>query len=107
MSDTGGRNQMNDPKVYHPIELPLDVFDRDNHPIELPLTPVELSWLPIKMSADIFERKYADEITWQTEVLLGDVKDGSEDGIYSESEYDQAYEEAIRMVAKDKDIELI
>jgi len=66
---------------------------KDNHPIEMPV--------------DLFEREYADEITWQTEALLGDAKDGSEDGIYSESEYDQAYEQAILLVAEDQGIDLI
>ena len=58
------------------------------------------------MPFDLFEREYADEITWQTEVLLGDAKDGSEDGTYSESEYDLAYEQAIVLVAEDKGIDL-
>ena len=59
------------------------------------------------MSFDIFEREYADEISWQVEVLLGDTKEGSEDSQYSEDEYDQAYEQAIKIVAKDHGIELI
>jgi hypothetical protein len=66
---------------------------KDNHPIEMPV--------------DLFEREYADEITWQTEALLGDAKDGSEDGVYSESEYDQAYEQAILLVAEGEGIDLI
>ena len=61
---------------------------------------------PIEMPFDLFEREYADDITWQTEVLLGDAKDGSEDGTYSESEYDLAYEQAIVLVAEDKGIDL-
>jgi formylmethanofuran dehydrogenase subunit B len=52
------------------------------------------------MPVDLFEREYADEITWQVEVLLGD-------GEFKESEYDEAYEKAIEIVAKDKGIELI
>jgi formylmethanofuran dehydrogenase subunit B len=52
------------------------------------------------MAVDLFEREYADEITWQVEVLL-------EDGEFKESEYDEAYEQAIELVAEDKGIELI
>lgn len=52
------------------------------------------------MPVDLFERAYADEITWQVEVLL-------EDGEFKESEYDEAYEQAIELVAEDKGIELI
>lgn len=52
------------------------------------------------MAVDLFERKYRDEIEWQTEVLLGD-------GEFKESEYDEAYEKAVEMVAEDKDIILL
>ena len=52
------------------------------------------------MAVDLFERKYADEITWQTEVLIGD-------GEFKESEYDEAYEQAVEMVAEDKGITLL
>jgi hypothetical protein len=63
--------------------------------------------MKLEMSYDIFEREYADKITWQVEVLLGYAKEGSEDGWYSEDEYDAAYEEAIMIVAEDEGIELI
>lgn len=56
---------------------------------------------PIEMPFDLFEREYADEITWQTEVLLGD------HGIHTEPEYDLAYEQAIVLVAEDKGIDLV
>ena len=59
------------------------------------------------MAYDIFERSFADEISWQVEILLGDVKEGSEDGRYSEDEYDTAYEEAILIIAEEKSIELV
>jgi formylmethanofuran dehydrogenase subunit B len=52
------------------------------------------------MAVDLFEREYADEITWQTEVLLGN-------GDFKESEYDEAYEQAVEMVAQDKGITLL
>lgn len=59
------------------------------------------------MAYDIFERTFADDISWQVEVLLGDVKEGSEDGRYLEDDYDAAYEEAILIIAEDKGIELV
>ena len=52
------------------------------------------------MAVDLFEREYADEITWQTEVLIGD-------GEFEESEYDEAYEKAVELVAEDKGITLL
>lgn len=55
---------------------------------------------PDTMSFDHFEKKYHKEIEWQTECLLGD-------GTYAESEYDEAYEEAVEMVAEDKGITLL
>ena len=63
--------------------------------------------MKLEMSYDLFEREYADKISWQVEVLLGDVKECSEDGKYSEDEYDVAYEEAIMIVAEAEDIELV
>ena len=63
--------------------------------------------LDYPMAYDIFERSFADDISWQVEVLLGDVKEGSEDGRYSEDDYDAAYEEAIMIVAEEKGIELV
>ena len=59
----------------------------------------------IEMSFDLFEREYADDITWQTEVLLGDAKDGS--AADEAAEYDLAYEEAILIVAEEKGFDLI
>ena len=59
----------------------------------------------IEMSFDIFEREYADDITWQTEILLGDTKDGS--AADEAAEYDLAYEEAILIVAEEKGFNLI
>jgi len=59
------------------------------------------------MAYDIFERSFADDISWQVEILLGDVKEGSEDGSYSEDDYDTAYEEAILIIAEEKGIELV
>ena len=52
------------------------------------------------MPVDLFERQYSDEITWQTEVLIGD-------GEFKESEYDEAYQQAIDLVAEDKGITLL
>ena len=52
------------------------------------------------MPVDLFEREYRDEIEWQTEVLLGD-------GEFKESEYDEAYERAVELVAEDKGITLL
>ena len=52
------------------------------------------------MPVDLFERQYSDEITWQTEVLIGD-------GEFKESEYDEAYQQAIDIVAEDKGITLL
>ena len=60
----------------------------------------------IKMSFDIFEREYANEIIWKTEVLLEECG-GSEDETYTESEYDLAYEQAIQLVAAEKGYTLI
>jgi hypothetical protein len=63
--------------------------------------------MKLEMSYDLFEREYADKISWQVEVLLGDAKEGSEDGRYSEDEYDTAYEWAIIIVAEAEDIKLV
>ena len=52
------------------------------------------------MPVDLFEREYRQEIEWQTEVLLGD-------GEFKESEYDEAYERAVELVAEDKGITLL
>jgi hypothetical protein len=52
------------------------------------------------MSFDLFERDYADEISWQVEILL-------QDGIYNDDQYDEAYEHAVEAVAEDHGIELI
>jgi len=52
------------------------------------------------MPVDLFERQYRQEIEWQTEVLLGD-------GEFKESEYDEAYERAVELVAEDMDIALL
>ena len=52
------------------------------------------------MPVDLFEREYRQEIEWQTEVLLGD-------GEFKESEYDQAYEQAVEEVAMEEGIELL
>lgn len=52
------------------------------------------------MAVDLFEREYRQEIEWQTEVLLGD-------GEFKESEYDEAYERAVELVAEDKGITLL
>ena len=52
------------------------------------------------MSFDLFERDYADEISWQVEVLL-------QDGTYDDDQYDEAYEHAVEVVAEDHGIELI
>jgi len=59
------------------------------------------------MAYDIFERSFANDISWQVEILLGDVKEGSEDGCYTEDDYDAAYEEAILIIADEKGIELV
>jgi len=55
---------------------------------------------PDAMAVDIFERQYRQEIEWQTEVLLGD-------GEFKESEYDEAYEQAVEMVAEQEGITLL
>lgn len=52
------------------------------------------------MPVDLFEREHRQEIEWQTEVLLGD-------GEFKESEYDEAYERAVELVAEDKGITLL
>lgn len=52
------------------------------------------------MPVDLFEREYRQEIEWQAEVLLGD-------GEFKESEYDEAYERAVELVAEDKGITLL
>ena len=56
--------------------------------------------LPKSMPVDRFERIYRNEIEWETETLLGD-------GEFKESEYDEAYEQAIDIVAQDKGIVLL
>ena len=52
------------------------------------------------MAVDLFEREHRQEIEWQTEALLGD-------GEFKESEYDEAYERAVELVAEDKGITLL
>ena len=52
------------------------------------------------MAVDLFERQYRQQIEWQTEVLLGD-------GEFKESEYDEAYEQAVEMVAEQEGITLL
>jgi len=52
------------------------------------------------MAVDLFEREHRQEIEWQTEVLLGN-------GEFKESEYDEAYERAVELVAEDKGITLL
>lgn len=52
------------------------------------------------MAYDVFEREYGDEISWETERLLGE-------GEYAENEYDAAYEAAIDAVAAAKGITLV
>lgn len=55
---------------------------------------------PDAMAVDLFERQYRQQIEWQTEVLLGD-------GEFKESEYDEAYEQAVEMVAEQEGITLL
>ena len=52
------------------------------------------------MAVDLFERQYREAIEWRTEQLLGD-------GEFKESEYDQAYEQAVEDVAAEEGIELL
>jgi hypothetical protein len=58
------------------------------------------------MAVDLFEREYRQEIEWQTEVLLGD-GEFKESRLFKESEYDEAYERAVELVAEDKGITLL
>lgn len=53
------------------------------------------------MAYDIFEKAYADEISWRIETILGDVED------VDDYEYDSAYEQAIKDIAEEKGIELV
>ena len=55
---------------------------------------------PDAMAVDLFERQYREAIGWRTEQLLGD-------GEFKESEYDQAYEQAVEDVAAEEGIELL
>ena len=52
------------------------------------------------MAYDVFEREYEDEISWETERLLGE-------GEFGEDEYDAAFEAAIDAVAAAKGITLV
>jgi len=52
------------------------------------------------MAYDVFEREYEDEISWETERLLGQ-------GEYEDDEYDAAFEAAIDVVAAAKGITLV
>ena len=52
------------------------------------------------MAYDVFEREYEDEISWETERLLGQ-------GEYEDDEYDAAFEAAIDVVAAAKGIILV
>lgn len=52
------------------------------------------------MAYDVFEREYEDEISWETERLLGE-------GEFEEDEYDAAFEAAIDAVATAKGITLV
>ena len=52
------------------------------------------------MAYDVFEREYEDEISWETERLLGE-------GEYEDDEYDAAFEAAIDAVAAAKGITLV
>jgi len=52
------------------------------------------------MAYDVFEREYEDEISWETERLLGE-------GEFEEDEYDAAFEAAIDAVAAAKGITLV
>ena len=52
------------------------------------------------MSFDLFEREYANAITWQVEMLI-------EDGQYDQEDYDDAYEHAVEIVAAEEGINLI
>ena len=68
------------------------------------------------MAYDIFERSFADDISWQVEVLLevkrakfGDVSDPWSTMGYTSFEevYDAVYEEAILIMAEEKGLELV
>lgn len=52
------------------------------------------------MSFDLFEREYADAISWQVEMLI-------EDGQYEQDDYDDAYEHAVEIVAEEEGIDLV
>lgn len=52
------------------------------------------------MAYDMFERKYEDEISWETERILGDSD-------HKEEDYDVAYEEAVDNIAAAKGITLV
>lgn len=52
------------------------------------------------MAVDLFERKFRDAIEWQTEMLIGN-------GEFKEDRYDEAYTQAVTMVATSEDIELV
>ena len=68
------------------------------------------------MAYDIFERSFADDISWQVEVLLEAKRAGFDDvsdpwsarGYTTfEEVYDAVYEEAIMIMAEEKGIELV